>query len=81
LLETITRTSTGGGGVDNGEKGGVVGEDTPDNPYFGFTVERIWGLLGQCATDQRVAVKCPSLLSGMGRGGEVGDCGCLDIKD
>ncbi|PMD34210.1 hypothetical protein L207DRAFT_638754 [Hyaloscypha variabilis F] len=81
LLETITRNSTGAGGVDNGEKGGVVGEDTPDNPYFGFTVERIWGLLGQCATDQRVAVKCPSLLSGMGRGGEVGDCGCLDIKD
>jgi len=52
--------------------------DRPDNPYFGFTVERIWSLLMQCATDERVAAKCPSLLSGMGRGGDVGDCQCLD---
>ncbi|TVY41369.1 hypothetical protein LSUB1_G003012 [Lachnellula subtilissima] len=52
--------------------------DGPDNPYFGFTVERVWGLLMQCATDGRVAAKCPSLLSGMGRGGMVGDCQCLD---
>jgi len=84
LLATITGNSTEVEGFGSGEKdskGGVVGEDTADNPYFGFTVERIWGLLGQCATDQRVAVRCPSLLSGMGRGGEVGDCGCLDKKD
>jgi hypothetical protein len=52
--------------------------DRPDNPYFGFTVERIWSLLMQCATDGRVAAKCPSLLSGMGRGGDAGDCQCLD---
>lgn len=52
--------------------------DRPDNPYFGFTVERIWGLLLQCATDGGVAAKCPSLLSGMGRGGKPGDCQCLD---
>jgi hypothetical protein len=81
LLETITgqnSTETGLRGAGEGSRGGVVGNDTPDNPYFGFTVERIWGLLGQCATDQRIAVKCPSLLSGMGSGGEAGDCGCLD---
>jgi len=53
-------------------------DDTPDNPFFGFTVERIWGLLMQCATDGAVAAKCPSLLSGMGRGGDVSDCQCLD---
>lgn len=53
-------------------------EDRPDNPYFGFTVERIWSLLMQCATDERIAAKCPSLLSGMGWGGDVGDCQCLD---
>ncbi|KAG9229045.1 hypothetical protein BJ875DRAFT_211746 [Amylocarpus encephaloides] len=58
----------------------IVGDhvDRPDNPYFGFTVERIWGLLLQCATDGSVAAKCPSLLSGMGRWGEVGNCQCLD---
>lgn len=53
-------------------------EDTPDNPFLGFTVERIWGLLMQCATDGVVAAKCPSLLSGMGHGGQVADCQCLD---
>ena len=58
----------------------IVGNrvDKPENPYFGFTVERIWGLLMQCATNGRVAAKCPSLLSGMGRGGDPGDCQCLD---
>ncbi|KAH8658788.1 hypothetical protein BGZ60DRAFT_383131, partial [Tricladium varicosporioides] len=53
-------------------------EDRPDNPYFGFTMERIWGLLMQCGTDGGVAAKCPSLLSGMGKGGQVADCQCLD---
>lgn len=63
-----------------GHNGALVGEnvDTPDNPYFGFTLERIWGLLMQCATDGGVASKCPSLLSGMSRNGNVGDCQCLD---
>ncbi|KAF4626091.1 hypothetical protein G7Y89_g12070 [Cudoniella acicularis] len=47
----------------------IVGDnkDTPDNPYFGFTMERLWGLLMQCGTDGGVAAKCPSLLSGKGR--------------
>lgn len=58
--------------------GGMTGVDSPDNPYFGFTMERIWGLVLQCATDQSVAARCPSLLSGMSRGGNVGDCQCLD---
>ncbi|CZR68518.1 uncharacterized protein PAC_18417 [Phialocephala subalpina] len=65
----------------NGDEGGMdeVGEgDSPSNPYFGFTVERIWGLLIQCGTDKAVAARCPSLLSGMGRGDDVGDCQCLD---
>jgi hypothetical protein len=80
LLDTITgrdiwshNTSVIGEGT-----GGVTGADSPDNPYFGFTMERIWGLVMQCATDQRIAAKCPSLLSGMGKGGSVGDCQCLD---
>jgi len=58
----------------------IVGDafDTPDNPFFGFTMERIWGLLMQCATDGVVAAKCPSLLSGMSSEGSVEDCQCLD---
>ncbi|KUJ21280.1 uncharacterized protein LY89DRAFT_694833 [Mollisia scopiformis] len=62
-----------GGFGDAGE------DDSPSNPYFGFTVERIWGLLMQCGTDAGVAARCPSLLSGMGREGDVGDCQCLDV--
>jgi len=53
---------------------------TPDNPFFGFTLERIWGLLLQCGTDGVVAAKCHSLLSGMSYGGAVADCQCLDRK-
>jgi len=74
LLETIT--SKDGWSHNKTYVGDAV--DRPDNPYFGFTVERIWSLLMQCATDARVAAKCPSLLSGMGREGIVGDCQCLD---
>lgn len=58
--------------------GDVKEGDSPSNPYFGFTVERIWGLLMQCATDGVVGARCPSLLSGMARGGNVRECQCLD---
>ncbi|KAK0106972.1 hypothetical protein ONS95_003687 [Cadophora gregata] len=53
-------------------------EQSLDDPVFGFTMERIWGLVMQCATDDRVAVRCPSLLSGKGLGGDVRDCQCFD---
>ncbi|KAF7910050.1 uncharacterized protein EAF01_003768 [Botrytis porri] len=58
----------------------VEEDDSPDNPSFGFAVERIWGLLMQCASDDRVPTKCPSLLSGMTTRGDVGDCQCLDSQ-
>lgn len=58
--------------------GGVTVADSPSNPHFGFIVERIWSLLMQCGTDSVVAAKCPSLLSGMGVGGSIKDCQCLD---
>ncbi|KAK6593223.1 hypothetical protein H4I96_11158 [Botrytis cinerea] len=58
----------------------VKENDSPDNPSFGFAVERIWGLLMQCASDDRVSTKCPSLLSGITTGGDVGDCQCLDSQ-
>jgi hypothetical protein len=79
LLNTIT--SVDGWSHNSsviGDMRGGTGVDSPDNPYFGFTVERVWGLLMQCATDQRVGARCPSLLSGGGTGGRVEDCQCLD---
>jgi hypothetical protein len=82
FLEMITsadhHNATVIGEVDS--EGGTTGQNTPDNPYFGFTMERIWSLLLQCGTDGGVASRCPSLLSGMGRGGKVSDCQCLDAK-
>jgi hypothetical protein len=83
LLETITSKAEWanqtmvGADVGSGDLWGMS-EDTPDNPVFGFTVERVWSLLMQCATDAGIAARCPSLLSGMGRGGRVEDCQCLD---
>jgi len=76
LLDAIT--SKEGWSHDKHAVGGKT--DTPDNPFLGFTVERVWGLLMQCATDGVVATKCPSLLSGMSRNGEVEDCQCLDME-
>jgi len=75
LLEAI---NSKGDGWSHSPK--IVGDaiDTPDNPFFGFTMERIWGLLMQCATDGSIAAKCPSLLSGMSSGGDIEDCQCLD---
>lgn len=46
---------------------------------FGYTMERMWGLIMQCAIDERMAASCPSLLSGSGWGGNPQDCQCLDI--
>ena len=74
LLETVTSKD----GWSHDSKTVGANEDSPNHPYFGLTLERIWGLLLQCATDGRVAAKCPSLLSGLGRAGKVGDCQCLD---
>jgi hypothetical protein len=73
LLETITSES----GWSHDERF-VSESDSPDNPDFGFVVERVWGLLMQCAVDEKVERKCPSLLSGMPWGGDVADCQCLD---
>ncbi len=80
LLRTITSVdgwSHNQTVIGHGE-GGVTGADSPSNPHFGFTVERVWSLLMQCATNPVVTNKCPSLLSGMGVGGSVADCQCLD---
>jgi hypothetical protein len=52
--------------------------DSLDNPYFGFTMERIWNLLFQCS-DMNVAWRCPTLLSGWRLGGSKADCQCFDL--
>lgn len=58
-------------------------EDNMNAPLFGYTLERMWGVIMQCS-DARVMYQCPSLLSGLSspvvRGSNVnpGDCQCLD---
>ncbi|KAI1329964.1 hypothetical protein F5Y16DRAFT_61171 [Xylariaceae sp. FL0255] len=43
---------------------------------FGFSLERLWGVLFQCP---RQSARCPSLLSGwLGNVAEMDDCQCLD---
>jgi hypothetical protein len=72
LLKSVTNSE------DGANTGGTTGVDSPSNPFFGFTMERIWSLVMQCATNEKIMTKCPSLLSGMGIGGRVEDCQCLD---
>jgi hypothetical protein len=55
-------------------------KDSMSQPYFGYTMERIWNVLFQCS-DMDVAWKCPSLLSGWRPGGSIADCQCFDEKD
>jgi len=57
--------------------------DSLQKPYLGYTLERLWGMLMQCGAggDVGIAVggwKCASVLGGARRGGEAGDCQCLD---
>ncbi|KAH0344878.1 hypothetical protein KCU83_g8093, partial [Aureobasidium melanogenum] len=57
-------------------------EDSLNAPLFGYSMERIWGLVFGCEGKMD---KCPSLVSGavrhglgLGIKGHVGDCQCLD---
>ncbi|KAL6149942.1 hypothetical protein ACJBU6_11468 [Exserohilum turcicum] len=54
-------------------------EDSMSQPWFGYTMERIWNVLFQCS-DMDVAWKCPTLLSGWRRGGTIADCQCFDTE-
>lgn len=53
--------------------------DSLNAPYFGYTVERLWSVLLQCSSVD-IALKCPTLLAGTRRGGDVIDCQCLDAE-
>lgn len=52
-------------------------KDEMSAPIFGYTLERVWGVLMQCS-DLEIAWKCPTLLSGRRRGGSKRDCQCFD---
>jgi hypothetical protein len=54
--------------------------DSLSAPLYGFSLERAWSILMQCA-EQDIAFKCPTLLSGTRRGGRLDDCQCLDSLD
>ncbi|KAF2754110.1 hypothetical protein EJ05DRAFT_479659 [Pseudovirgaria hyperparasitica] len=51
--------------------------DSMNAPFFGYTLERLWSILLQCS-EYRIALRCPSTLSGTRRGGSLADCQCLD---
>ncbi|KAH7395748.1 hypothetical protein BKA64DRAFT_674570 [Cadophora sp. MPI-SDFR-AT-0126] len=80
LLTTITSKEGWSHEISSQDMAGVGADaDSPTNPYFGFAMERVWGLVMQCGSNAEVAAMCPSLLSGMGKGGKVEDCQCLDM--
>lgn len=51
--------------------------DSLDTPYFGYALERLWSILLQCS-EADIALKCPTLLAGTRRGGDMTDCQCVD---
>ncbi|KAA8613382.1 repeatdomain containing protein [Pyrenophora tritici-repentis] len=54
-------------------------QDSMSQPFFGYTMERIWNLLFQCS-DMDIAWRCPTLLSGRRPGGSIADCQCFDTR-
>jgi hypothetical protein len=52
--------------------------DSMNAPFFGYTLERLWSVLLQCS-EERIATRCPTLLSGTRRGGSKEDCQCFDV--
>jgi len=59
-------------------KGGLYTEDdSVEKPYFGYTMERLWGILLQCSNEE-IAWRCPNILRGWRRAGNRADCGCID---
>ncbi|KAL7275333.1 hypothetical protein RUND412_001735 [Rhizina undulata] len=64
----------------NTEMGEQAVVDKLDSPVFGYTLERVWGLVLQCA-DTRIAEECPRLWwrrAWGGSGARLGACQCLD---
>jgi hypothetical protein len=53
--------------------------DSMNAPFFGYTLERSWSVILQCS-EERIAARCPTLLSGTRRGGSKEDCQCLDVS-
>ena len=51
--------------------------NTLNAPWFGYALERMWGMLMQC-NDMEIAWKCSSLQSRKRLGGDLKDCQCLD---
>lgn len=54
-------------------------EGNPLKPSLELTVETIWSLLMQCATDEKAAARYLSLFSGQGMDGPPQDCQCWDF--
>ncbi|KAH7378720.1 hypothetical protein BKA66DRAFT_466513 [Pyrenochaeta sp. MPI-SDFR-AT-0127] len=48
-------------------------KDSMSEPWFGYTMERMWSLLFQCS-DMDVGWKCPTLVSGWRIGGDINEC-------
>ena len=76
--EKLPKMLEGEQGLGRWEEGAVFGrEDSVRNPWFGLTVERLWGVLLQCS-EGYIAWRCPDLEIGWRRGGVREDCGCIE---
>ena len=63
------------GGWEMGEVG--AGGDDRSSPSFGYTLERMWGMVFSCA-DGRFLESCPDLRTRKD-GEELSGCQCLDV--
>jgi len=52
--------------------------DSMNAPFFGYTLERLWSVILQCS-EERIARRCPTLLSGTLMTGPKENCQCFDV--
>ncbi|KAM3074042.1 hypothetical protein ACMFMG_008657 [Clarireedia jacksonii] len=52
-------------------------KDSLEIPFLGYTMERLWGILLSCST-QEIAWKCPNMRRAWRNGGRKEDCACRD---
>lgn len=65
-------------GVSRFSPGQIYGRpDSPESPWLGYTVERLWGVLLQCSKGEMVW-GCSGLENGFRPKGSKEDCGCIE---
>jgi hypothetical protein len=79
LLTKVWKGAGQAPGTSKFSPGQVYGRpNSPEWPWLGYTIERLWGVMLQCSRGE-MAWACAGLENGARKGGGKEDCGCIDL--